>query len=74
MGQHSFVRCFALLLVLGAGGVAHGQKSRGGSARGRPEAEAKQRFEQAVADYDAGRYDQALANFQEAFRLGRIRS
>jgi hypothetical protein len=32
-------------------------------------AEAKQRFEQAVQDYDARRFDQALANFQEAFRL-----
>jgi tetratricopeptide (TPR) repeat protein len=58
---------FALLLVLGAGGVAHGQGAAGQEdAR---KAEAKQRFEQAVADYDAGRYDQALANFQEAFRL-----
>jgi len=32
-------------------------------------AQAKQRFEQAVNDYDAERYEQALANFQEAYRL-----
>ncbi len=32
-------------------------------------AQAKQRFQQAVSDYDAERYEQALASFQEAYRL-----
>lgn len=30
---------------------------------------AKALFEQGVADYDAGRYEQALASFQEAYRI-----
>ena len=59
----------ALLVLCGrVPAYAQGASAPAGSEEAR-RAEAKQRFEQAVQDYDAGRYDQALANFQEAFRL-----
>ncbi len=58
----------AATIALCAGMPAQAQTEAAGSEDGRRN-EAKLRFEQAVQDYDAGRYDQALANFQEAFRL-----
>jgi hypothetical protein len=51
-------RPFALAQVGGAGASDADQR-----------AHAKQRFEQGIADYDAARYEQALANFQEALRV-----
>ena len=56
----------ALLVLCGrVPAYAQGASAPAGSEEAR-RAEAKQRFEQAVQDYDAGRYDQALANFQES--------
>jgi tetratricopeptide (TPR) repeat protein len=58
------------VLLLGAH-AAHAQPAAPAATPAEEEqrAQAKQRFEQGVADYDAGRYEQALANFQEAYRL-----
>ena len=57
------------LLVLGGGGPAHGAEPRRRSAEDAARARPSSASSRRVADYDAGRYDQALANFQEAFRL-----
>jgi tetratricopeptide (TPR) repeat protein len=51
------------LLTPVAASTAHAQSADETKAR------AKALFEQGVADYDAGRYEQALASFQEAYRI-----
>jgi hypothetical protein len=66
--------CLLLLCVVQAAaihGVARAEPPERSGPPGdeQQRALAKQRFEQAVVDYDAERYEQALANFQEAHRL-----
>jgi hypothetical protein len=66
-GAMSIVLCSALV----AAQVRAQPATTSGTSANEDEqkAQAKQRFEQAVTDYDAERYEQALANFQEAYRL-----
>jgi tetratricopeptide (TPR) repeat protein len=53
----------ALLMLAVAAVSVHAQSDDDGRAR------AKAAFEHGVADYAAGRYEQALINFQEAYRI-----
>src|SRR6185295_4101772 len=53
----------ASLVTPAVSSTAHAQSAEETKAR------AKALFEQGVADYDAGRYEQALASFQEAYRI-----
>ena len=66
--------CAAVFVVCSAFAAehAHAQPAASpstGASEEEEKAQAKQRFQQAVADYDAERYEQALASFQEAYRL-----
>lgn len=64
------LRLLAPVAVIGALVVAspgaHAQSAQSASG---DQLRARQLFEHGVADYEAGRYAQALASFQEAFRL-----
>ena len=53
----------ALACALGAGSAAHAQEPTPAEA-----AQARQLFQTGVTDYEAGHYNEALAEFQEAYR------